>query len=141
MNLLNIPFTKFSPDDVARPWLPLAITNPHTNKRIRLYGLIDTGADECALPAQYAVLLGHNLQQGYPKEINTGNGKTLAYSHTIRIEIPDFTVQDTLIDFMPNLNIPLLGVKSFLSNFILSVDYPNLTFSLEIKSGRLDNET
>jgi len=31
---------------------------------------------------------------------------------------------------MPNLNIPLLGVKSFLSNFILTVDYPKKVFSL-----------
>ena len=68
------------------------------------------------------------------KEINTGNGKILAYSHTVRIEIPNFTIQDTLIDFMPNLNVPLLGVKSFLSNFTLTVDYPALTFSLQIKN-------
>jgi len=134
MNLINIPFTKFSPDDIPRPWLPLTIINPHTSKKIKIYGLIDTGADECALPAQFAVLLGHNLQLGYPKEINTGNGKTLAYSHTVRIEIPDFAIQDTLIDFMPNLNVPLVGVKSFLSNFILTIDYPNLTFSLQIKN-------
>lgn len=112
----------------------MAIINPHANKKIRVYGLIDTGADECALPAQYAVLLGHNLQSGYPKEINTGNGKTLAYSHTVRIEIPNFNIQDTLIDFMPNLNVPLLGVKSFFSNFILTIDYLALTFSLQIKN-------
>ncbi|MFH1173059.1 MAG: retropepsin-like aspartic protease [bacterium] len=134
MNLLNIPFSKLGPDDIFRPWLPATVINPHTNKKIKVYGLIDTGADECALPAPYAVLLGHNLQSGYPKEINTGNGKTLAYSHTVRIEIPDFTVQDTLIDFMPNLNVPLLGVKSFLSNFILAIDYPGLNFSLRIKN-------
>lgn len=133
MSLLNIPFTKLGPDDIPRPWLPVTVINPHTNKKIKVYGLIDTGADECALPAQYAVLLGHNLQLGHPKEINTGNGKTLAYSHTVRIEIPDFIVQDTLIDFMPNLNVPLLGVKSFLTNFILTIDYLNLTFSLKIK--------
>jgi len=33
---------------------------------------------------------------------------------------------------MPNLNIPLLGVKSFLSNFILTVDYPDKQFSLTL---------
>lgn len=133
MNLTNIPFTKFSPDDLPRPWLPVTIINPHTNKKIKVFGLIDTGADECALPAQFAVLLGHNLQSGFPKEINTGNGKTLAYSHTVHIEIPDFTIENVLIDFMPNLYVPLLGVKSFLNNFILTVDYPNLSFSLQKK--------
>lgn len=137
MELINTPFTKFSPDDLPRPWLPITVTNPHTNKTLKLYGLIDTGADECALPAQYAVLLGHELQKGYAREINTGNGKTLAYSHTVRIEVPNFTVQDTRIDFMPNLYVPLLGVKSFLSSFILTIDYPNQVFSLKSRTQSL----
>jgi len=95
-------------------------------------GLIDTGADECALPARYATILGHNLEAGHTKEINTGNGVTTAYSHTVKIEIGDFVIiQDTLIDFMPNLHTPLLGVKSFLSNFILTVNYPEKIFSLQ----------
>lgn len=90
MGMVNIPFTKISPDDISRPWLPITVINPHTNKKIRLIGLIDTGADECALSASYATLLGHNLQLGTSKEINTGNGKTIAYSHTVKIETADF---------------------------------------------------
>ena len=135
MNLSDIPFTKLGPDDIPRPWLPVTIVNPHTNKNLKVLGLVDTGADECALPASYAIILGHNLQLGTPKEINTGNGKTLAYSHTvnIRIESVDFTTQEILIDFMPNLHVPLLGVKSFLSNFVLTVNYPDLSFSLKTK--------
>ena len=69
-------------------------------------------------------LLGHNLQAGHLKRINTDNGITTAYSHTTRIIIEGFSTQDVLVDFMPNLNIPLLGVKSFLSNFILTIDSP-----------------
>lgn len=130
MKLHDIPFTKLSPDDIPRPWLPVTIINPHANKSVKVLGLIDTGADECALPASYAAILGHNLQAGTAKEINTGNGKTIAYSHTVRMEIFDVTIKETLIDFMPNLYVPLLGVKSFLSNFILTVDYPELKFSL-----------
>lgn len=133
MNLRNIPFIKVSPDDIPRPWLPVVIINPRINKKVKVFGLIDTGADECALPAQYAMLLGHNLQKGYPKEVNTGNGKTLAYSHTVSIEIDDFVIKDVLVDFMPNLYVPLLGVRSFLSNFLLTVDYPNHNFSLTAK--------
>ena len=96
------------------------------------HSLIDTGADECAFPASFAPLLGHNLQAGQLKKISTGNGITIAYSHTTRIIIEGFSTQDVLVDFMPNLNIPLLGVKSFLSNFILTVDYPNKQFSLTL---------
>lgn len=133
MEITNIPFRKFGPNDIPRPWLPVLIRNPHTDKEIEVYGLIDTGADECALPAQYAPLLRHNLQAGYPKEINTGNGKTLAYSHTVCLQVHDFTIKDVLIDFMPNLSVPLLGTKSFLSNFVLTIDYPNSTFSIKLK--------
>ncbi|MEW5758509.1 MAG: retropepsin-like aspartic protease [Candidatus Omnitrophota bacterium] len=130
MQILNIPFRRFGPNDIPRPWLPVIIINPHANREIEVYGLIDTGADECALPAQYAGLLGHNLQAGFPKEINTGNGKTLVYSHTISIKIDNFTVKNVLIDFMPNLNVPLLGTRSFLSNFVLTIDYRDNVFSL-----------
>lgn len=134
MEISNIPFRKFGPDDIPRPWLPVIVINPHTGKEIEVYGLVDTGADECALPAPYAPLLGHNLQAGYPKEINTGNGKTLAYSHTVSLEIQDYTIKDVLIDFMPNLYVPLLGVKSFLGNFIVTIDYPNFNFSLKLNN-------
>ena len=133
MRFLNITFTKLSLNDVSRPWLQVTIVNPHSNSRIRVLGLIDTGADECALPARYASILGHNLNAGFAKEINTGNGKTIAYAHTIGIEIGDFIIQKALIDFMPNLNVPLLGVKTFLSSFILTVNYPDKTFSLKVK--------
>jgi len=132
MKIANIPFRKLSPNDIARMWLPVTIENPQTHKSIKVFGLIDTGADECALPALYATRLGHNLQSGREKEINTGNGVTIAYSHTVSIKAFTFSTKDTLIDFMPNLYVPLLGVKSFLSNFILTVDYPHQFFSLEI---------
>ena len=131
MDLSNIPFTKLTQNDNPRPWLQVVIINPHTQRRIKVLGLIDTGADECALPARYAPILGHNLEAGKVKEIHTGNGKTIAYSHTVKIELNDKIIGDTLIDFMPNLHIPLLGVKNFLNKFILIVDYPNNKFSLK----------
>lgn len=108
----------------------MTVINPDNNKRITALALIDTGADECALPASFARVLGHNLQAGQQKKVSTGNGVTMAYGHTTRIEIAGFTTQEVLIDFMPNLFIPLLGVRSFLSNFVLTIDYPNKTFSL-----------
>jgi len=46
--------------------------------------------------------------------------------------VESFSTQDVLVDFMPNLNIPLLGVRSFLNNFILTVDYPSKQFSLTL---------
>jgi predicted aspartyl protease len=130
MPVRNYPFSVIRPGDVARPYLPIAILNPNSGIRINVYALIDTGADECAFPASFAPLLGHDLQSGQEKRVTTGNGITIAYSHTNRIIVEGFSTQDVLIDFMPNLYTPLLGVKSFLSNFILKVDYPQKTYSL-----------
>lgn len=130
MNQRNIPFRKLGPLDIARPWLPVSVINPHTNIKLSILGLIDTGADECAFPAQLANILGHNLQSGFMKEVGTGNGKTIAYSHTIRLDIEGFSFPEVLIDFLPNLHVPLLGVRSFLSKFVLTIDYPGQQFML-----------
>jgi predicted aspartyl protease len=136
MPIDECPFTSI--DNVAfRPYLPINIINPHTGNNLKTIGLIDTGADECAIPASIASLLGHNLQNGKIKTIGTGNGLTIAYTHTTKFEIYHpisfellYTVSDTPIDFMPNLHMVLLGVKSFLSRFILEINYPKKTFSI-----------
>lgn len=126
----NYPFTTTRPGELARPYLPVTIINPENQKEINVYALVDTGADECALPASFASPLGHNLQSGQQKKINTGNGITIAYSHTAMISAFKFSTDNILIDFMPNLHIPLMGVKSFLNNFTLTIDYPNQVFSI-----------
>ena len=133
MDIVDSPFLKFSPDDVPRPWLPLTIKNPHSGQSINVYGLIDTGADECAIPAHYAELIGHDLKAGVKKTINTGNGATVAYAHTLCLETHGIKVENVLIDFMPKLNVVLLGVKSFLGNFTLTIDYKRSVFSLRQK--------
>jgi predicted aspartyl protease len=117
--------------------LPIRIVNPHSEKGYKTFGLIDTGADDCAIPAVYAPLVGHDLQSGQSKTISTGNGETIAYMHTTRFEIfhPEteellYVIDDTPIDFLPNLHIVLLGVNSFLSRFILEINYPSKKFSI-----------
>jgi predicted aspartyl protease len=131
MPIVKCPFTS------GRPILPLRIINPHTGQAHRAAGLIDTGADECAVPAYIASVIGHNLTAGGRKQIRTGNGLTTAFSHTTRLEIFHpatqrllFTIADAPIDFLPNLHMILLGVKSFLSQFILTIDYPQKSFSV-----------
>ena len=133
MSIIKKPFTIIFKGDIARPYLPITIKNPKTGQQMRTFGLIDTGADECAFPATYASLTGHDLLSGSQKEIITGNGKTVAYTHTVSLEVNDYSVEKVLVDFMPNLHIGLLGVKNFLKNFILTVDYTRQNFSLEKK--------
>lgn len=136
MPIRDCPFTDCG-NGIFRPILPVRIINPHTLKGYRTFGIIDTGADDCAVPAVVAPLLGHNLQAAKQKIISTGNGETIAYAHTTRFEIfhPStgellYTIDDTPIDFMPNLHIVLLGVNSFLSCFVLTIDYPQKSFSI-----------
>lgn len=132
MDIVNFPFSRFQSDEPLRPWLPVTIKNPQSNPSatFNTIGLIDTGADECAIPASYASLLGHDLLAGKTKTINTGNGPSTAYSHTVCFDIAGIKIENVRIDFMPNLFFVLLGVRSFLSNYILTVDYRKKVFSL-----------
>jgi len=132
MAVRNEPFRRTSnnPDEMQRPWLQVRLTNPHTGQKLSVWGMIDTGADDCAIPAKFATMLGHNLDKGTAIESNTGNGIATSWLHSTIIEIPDFSTSECLVAYMPNLHVPLLGVRSFLSNFKLEVDYPNKTFSL-----------
>ncbi|HCE46336.1 MAG TPA: hypothetical protein DET40_22550 [Lentisphaeria bacterium] len=143
----NFPFKQISPLDIPRPMLPIVIRNRKTGDSIFAWGLIDTGADSCAIPAKYAGILGHRLKAGAKINIGTGNGSTCAYVHTTEIDIlnvdahgnvePDidksFSIPETKIHYMPKLDTILLGVNNFLSNFILTVDYPGKSFSLSKK--------
>jgi predicted aspartyl protease len=137
MPIRNFPFTSIRSGDAPRPWLAIRIINPSNGLTQNAYGLIDTGADDCAIPASYASLLGYDLQSGIERIIRTGNGVTTAYSHTTSLAIFNFkgdhvvTMEEILIDFMPNLHIVLLGVRSFLSRFVLTIHYPNQTFSIQ----------
>jgi predicted aspartyl protease len=115
MPIVNCPFTS------GRPILPVRILNPQTGQTHRAAALVDTGADECAIPAYIASIIGHNLHSGRIKQIRTGNGVTSAYSHLTRFEIYHpatnkmlFTTADTPIDYLPHLHMILLGVKSLL---------------------------
>ena len=82
-------------------------------------------------------MIGHNLTAGAQKEIYTGNGKTVAYSHKTTFEIIHpltlnvaTIMEETPVDFMPNLHMVLLGVNNFLSRFVLNLDYPKQIFSI-----------
>jgi len=130
MDIIDFPFTRDFRSSTPKPRLPIKITNPHTGKTLLTYGLIDTGADECAIPAEYAVILGHDLHRGIKKNIITGAGETEAYGHTMDIETSGILIKNVVIDFMEGLPTVLLGVRSFLSRFILTVDYKNHSFSL-----------
>lgn len=118
-------------------YLPVTIINPRTGDCIRTKGLIDTGADECSIPSGFAKKLGHKLYSGTKTQVTTGKGLTAAWSHTtiFLIHHPDtseviYTTPEVPIDYMKDLPTVLLGVNSFLSRFVITLDYPKNVFSL-----------
>lgn len=137
MPIRKFPFLRLTADNRPRPWLSVRVINSHTGQYISTYGLIDTGADECSMPATYASQIGHILDKGKPKGITTAGGKTLAYSHTTKIEIfgkpvtkVAYTIPNTLVDFTEGLEVVLLGVKKFLDQFTLEINYPKQHLSI-----------
>lgn len=138
MPIDNFPFSIIA-RGIARPYLPVNIINSHNDKRCySTWGIIDTGADVCAISAKFAKILGHDLKIVKPRDVDTGNGPTLAYPHSTRFEILHpitgqliYTTIDTPVDFLLELDAPvLLGINNFLGKFILNINYPQQKFSL-----------
>ncbi len=148
MPVKNFPFRDIGGHGKPRPYLYVNYINPHTGDSLSAWALIDTGADDCVLPAEFAEMLGHDLEAGTLTNIISANGASEAYRHTMKIEIPNqetgdslFSTQETMITFIPGLKQPLLGTDSFLCHFRLTVDYPIEQFSLEeITYDKINNE-
>ncbi len=139
MPITKYPFTILTPGSPPRPMLPICIHNTVTGKLFRTWGLIDTGADDCAIPAGLAVPLGHTLDKGTPSTIGTAGGMATVYAHATRIDILSIndrvtvvhSILNTPVDFCPGLQTVLLGVDKFLGDFVLTIDYPNKCFSIK----------
>lgn len=135
MPLKNFPFLPL--DGVKRPILPIKIINPQTGKEQKTYGIIDTGADSCALPAFIAIDLGHNLSEGQESSSSTVGGDVTTWLHTTTIEICGhnnevfFKINEAHVEYIENLEHVILGVNDFLCNFRLDIDYPNDQFSIQ----------
>jgi hypothetical protein len=138
MPIRNCPIIQFHSHDLHVK-LPITIINPQTHKPYKTFGIIDTGASKCAVPALIAGILGYDTTNCKQEPVVTGSGQSYAYCLTTSMIIrhpinPDnnviFTIDNVLINYMPNLNIVLLGIDEFLSNFVLKIDYPKRIFSL-----------
>jgi len=143
MPIRDFPFLCLTKDNKERPWLPVTIINPSNGEAIPTYGLIDTGADECSVPAAFAKDLGHDLYKGKPKEVDTAGGKANTYSHLTTVEIFNpkenniaHKMENIPIDFTEGLNVVLLGVKNFLDQFTLTIEYPKKVFSIKSSKQR-----
>ncbi len=131
MRQYRLDFTQIGIKDRFRPYFEIIIRNENTGKEIKTFGLLDTGADESALPGFYAKILGHDLDKGNKKEIMVAGGKTEAFRHTNKFLIPKIgLIKDILIDFIPNLHIPIIGLN-IIENYNVFLYYQNRYFVME----------
>lgn len=129
------PFRGEHSGSEQHPYLYAKFHNPHSGQSQSAYGIVDTGAGDCCLPAEFAELLGHDLERGRPRTVTGVSGDVQAWGHTTIIEIPGFTTQEVVIDFVRGLPIPLFGCDCFLANFVLTVNYPERWFSIKWPAG------
>ncbi len=87
-----------------------------------------------AFPGHFADLLGFKLTQGRRSQSSSAGGSADSFEHMTTIEIYGadekhlFTVENIPVGYMPKLPVPLLGVRHFLENFRLRMDYPGKKF-------------
>lgn len=141
MPIKDYRFTSL-PNAPARPMLWVRVVNPDTNLAIIALAIVDTGADDCAFPADVATKLGHKLESVAAKKTNTAGGQTKVYAHTSRVDILEtlpngmfgnkvlYTIRDAPIDFVEGCSAFLLGRGKFLSKFVLTVNGPRQRFSI-----------
>jgi predicted aspartyl protease len=115
--------------------LPVIISNPDTGLYLPVLGLVDTGADCCVISRSLCERLGHEFDGKLVKISTTAGigGETLAYQHTFEIDLFNEPLSESIwqsgsvpVDCIDGLNddVPvLLGVRGFLENFSITVDY------------------
>jgi len=139
---VTYPFVKYSyPDGSFKlvTEIPIRITNTNDGNQIDCYALIDTGADGNLFTKKLATDLGHNFQgDGVISSVNSGiGGSSDVYKHSFSIGVFSEDLKNIVWTSNPCLTdcidaeIPLLlGVKGFLENFELTINYQKNTISL-----------
>ena len=144
MPIIDYPFLRRGRISRPSPLLPLQVISPGNGFGFFTWGLIDTGADVSIIPEWLGTQLGHDFTAGYRDDVRTAGGSAEAFEHTFRIEIfglePDgtvlpnvvATVTDQLISVMQEAPWVCLGVDDFLKDYILTVNYPEQIFSVQL---------
>jgi hypothetical protein len=136
MPISNYPFRAAETIRLPSPILPIRIINPHNGFDYLTWGLIDTGAVDSAIPEHIAKALGHDIKSVGSINGYGASGPCDVYPHTFKIDIFKMnnkgdvneqqivhTIPECRIGVIRYLPYVLLGVKEFLSKFVLVIDY------------------
>lgn len=138
---LKFPYTKVPVADVYgkkigdayRPIISLALL--HGPKTLNALALIDTGADECLFPGEFATILGHNLIKGKPRTFAGIGGAITAYLHRtdIKLGVHKLRISIYYSDDWNKWGFGLLGQNAFLTRFNVFLSRKDKEFSLIFK--------
>ncbi len=136
--ILKFSYTKIPVSDIYgkkigeayRPIAPLTLY--HGAKKISVLALVDTGADECLFPGEFATILGHNLTKGKPRTFTGIGGAITAYLHQTDIRLGSHKARINIYysDDWNKLGFGLLGQNGFLIKFDALFSRRDKEFSL-----------
>ena len=138
---IKFPYTKVPVSDVYgkkigetyRPIVPLALF--HGSKQLKVLALVDTGADECLFPGEFARLLGHDLTKGKPRTFAGIGGAITGYLHQTDVKLGLFKLRVNIYysDDWNKWGFGLLGQNGFLTRFDAFFSRRDKEFSITLK--------
>lgn len=116
-----------------RPLVPVVFRNPETGEELEILGLIDSGADGIILNAEFAPVLGLDMNAGKSRSYQgIGGEPILGYDHEVTIRLRDDKNEYRVeVTFLPGLKTAcLLGQSGFFENYKISFEYQKGRFEL-----------
>lgn len=149
MPIAEYPFIEdLSWSPTWRPHLPIEVVNPDNGAGILAFGAIDTGANACYMPFEYAREMDIELQESNKIQVDCADVNRDGYKHIVEMRVfgivgvseDEVYVPDNVVIHWPTIEViflrdlknPRLGVKGFLDTYALIMNYQKKKFSLLI---------
>lgn len=151
MPIVEYPFTY--PNIISKAWprLPIEVFCAKSGSREKDWALIDTGAMNIFLPAEYVKTMNIQMTDENEIEIFTAGRKRKGHRYKVHINIyrilemgdddhvyvPENIVvhlNNVAVDFVPSLKYPILGVRGFLEQYVFTINYKREQFSIRTPS-------
>lgn len=132
---VKVPPSAAHPDgQTLRNPKTVATLTASNGKTLRVFVLLDTGADACCFPLTYALLLGIDVQS-LPMEMTGGIGSmaNVTYYDTVQVDLGQGVVFTAKAAFMEGMNMHamgLLGQDGFFSSFDVHFSHKTSTFTI-----------
>jgi len=119
-------------NSVIRPVVPIALING--SNRVRMYALIDSGADYCIFHDEIGEQIGLHIESGKALPFSgIGSAGQTAYFHNIKLEVGghEFDCYAGFSSDIQNLPYGLLGQVGFFDIFRVAFDYKKEKIKLQ----------